>query len=163
MLFSLNLSQEGIMRRYDLSSSLFWLMFAILIMIGSLRLPMGTVGNPGSGFFPLVIGCLLGLTSLILLIYTIQRNFIGENPFSVDKRKGYIIITTILSLLIYTIALTRLGFLFTAFLLLLFLFKVIGKLNWKISLGGATLSALFYYILFVVLLKIEFPVGWLGM
>jgi hypothetical protein len=159
----LQLNEEGVMRRYDLSSSLFWLMFAILIIIASLRLPVGTVGNPGSGFFPLVIGCLLGMTSAILFIHTIRRNFVEKKPFWVNEKKWYIVVTTIISLLIYAVVLTRFGFLLTTFLLLVFLFKVIGELNWKISLCGATLSSLFFCLLFQVLLNIEFPVGWLGL
>lgn len=151
------------MRKYDLISSLFWLMCAILIIIGSLRLPVGTIGNPGSGFFPLIIGCVLGVVSTTLFTCAFQKSLLDKKTFWVEKKKWYIIVTTILSLLIYTIALPRLGFLFATFLLLVFLFKVIGKLNWKVSLGGAILTSFIFYTLFKVMLHVEFPVGLWGM
>ena len=151
------------MRKYDLISSLFWLMCAVLIIIGSLRLPVGTIGNSGSGFFPLIIGCVLGVISTILFTCAFQKSLLDKKTFGVEKKKWYIIVTTILSLLIYTIALPRVGFLFTTFLLLVFLFKAIGELNWKVSLGGAFLTSFISYTLFKVMLKVELPAGLFGM
>ena len=150
------------MRKYNLISSLFWLTSAVLIIIGSLRLFVGTITNPGPGFFPLIIGCLLGMTSVVLFIFAIQEGHVVKKPFWVNQRKWYVVVTTILSLLIYTTLLPRLGFLVTTFLLLVFLFKVVGELNGIISLGAAILTSVFFYALFQVTLQVELPHGILG-
>ena len=153
------------MKRYDLVSSLFWVMCAILIVIGALRLPVGTPINSGPGFFPLLIGGLLAILSIILFFTIILRKDLRGQKIADRTRKEqwYRVVSTIFVLLIYTITFRRLGFLFTTFLLMAFLFKGIGKLSWKVSIGGALLTSFFSYILFKVWLKVEFPAGLLGM
>jgi putative tricarboxylic transport membrane protein len=150
------------MRNYDLISSLFWLAGGVLIIFGSLRLLIGGITNPGPGFFPLILGCLIGVTSVVLFISAVKDRPTEKKPFWADRNKWHIVVGTLLCLLIYTAVLPRIGFLMTTFLLLTFLFKVVGELNWKISLGAALLSALVFYALFQRVLNVEFPLGVLG-
>ena len=154
------------MKGYDLVSSLFLMVCAILIIFGALRLPVGTPINSGPGFFPLLIGILLAILSTILFVTTVLRKDLsGKKACSVDmtrKEQWYRVISTIFALLIYSITFRRIGFLFTTFLLMAFLFKGIGKLGWKVSMGGAVLTSVFFYMLFKIWLRVEFPVGLLG-
>src|SRR5215510_8731125 len=58
----------------DLTSALFWLAFAIFFSIESLtQLKLGTLHQPGPGFFPFWAGVVLGLLSLILLLNSLRN------------------------------------------------------------------------------------------
>ncbi len=61
------------MNTYDRGSSLFWLCFAVFILVESLLLGIGTLHNPGMGFLAFGASGLLGILSLILFFQTIYK------------------------------------------------------------------------------------------
>lgn len=150
-------------KRYDLISGLFWLLCSVSIIIGSLRLPIGIVANPGPGFVPLVVGILLGIISLAILIDSFIQGASERRVFLLDKKQWPKIVITVLLMLIYTIAMAYLGFLLSTLLLMSFLFKAIGSMSRKASLIGAILTSAFFYLVFKMWLKVQFPGGFLGM
>lgn len=150
-------------KRYDLIGGLFWLLCSALIIIGSLHLPLGMVANPGPGFVPLVVGILLGIISFAISIDSIIQRASERRVFLVDKKQWPKIVTTVLLILIYTIAFAHLGFLLSTMLLMFFLFKAIGSMSRRASLVGAILTSAFFYLVFKVWLKVQFPGGFLGM
>jgi putative tricarboxylic transport membrane protein len=144
-------------------SGLFLLLCSALIIIGSLRLPLGMVANPGPGFVPLLVGVLLSIISLAILINSfLQRSSEGK-AFLLDKKQWPKVVTTVLMILVYTVAFPYLGFFVSTLLLMFFLFKAIGGMNWKASLVGAILTSSCFYLVFKVWLKVQFPEGPLGM
>jgi hypothetical protein len=151
------------MKKYDLISGSFWLICSILIVIGSFHLPLGTMGNPGPGFVPLLVGIMLGVISLAILIYSFFQRPSGGKTFWPDKKQWPKVVTTVLMILIYTIAFPYLGFFVSTLLLMVFLFKSIGGMKWKASLAGAILTSSCFYLVFKVWLKVQFPGGPLGM
>lgn len=151
------------MRKNDLISSLFFSVCGLLITVGSLRMPIGRLGEPGPGFLPLTVGILLALMSLTLFINSLRLKMTDQKVFGLDRKEQFRVFTTSLSLIIYAVALRPLGFVLVTFILLVFLFRVIGKLNWKISIAGPILTTLFFYLLFDVWLEVQFPMGPLGM
>ena len=58
------------MRKLQLISGIVILAFAALICFGSSKLTFGTPGRPGPGFFPLGLGTILFLLSLIFVLKT---------------------------------------------------------------------------------------------
>jgi len=150
-------------KRCDLISGLFWLLCSALIIIGSLHLPVGTVGDPGPGFVPLLVGTLLSIISLAILIYSFLQRPSEGKAFLLDKKQWPKVVTTVLMTLVYTIAFPYLGFFVSTLLLMFFLFKAIGGMNWKASLAGAILTSSCFYLVFKVWLKVQFPGGPLGM
>jgi hypothetical protein len=150
-------------KKYDLISGLFWLLCSALMIIGSSHLPLGTMGNPGPGFVPLLVGILLGIISLAIFIYAFLQEPSGRKAFWMDKKKWPKVVTTVLMILIYTIAFPYLGFFVSTLLLMFFLFKAIGGMKWKASLAGAILTSSCFYLVFKVWLKVQFPGGALGM
>jgi putative tricarboxylic transport membrane protein len=151
------------MRKNNLISSLFFAVCGLLITAGSLRMPIGRLGEPGPGFLPLIVGILLALMSLTLFINSLRLKTTDEKVFGLDRKEQFRVFTTSLSLIIYAVALRPLGFVLVTFILLVFLFRVIGKLNWKISIAGPILTTFFFYLLFDVWLEVQFPMGPLGM
>jgi hypothetical protein len=125
-------------------------------------MPLGRLGEPGPGLMPLIVGVLMGILSIISFISSLKLKTLEKKTFWGDKRQWYKVFTTSLALIIYALALNSLGFIFVTLCLMLFLFRVIGELNWKISLGGPILTTSFFYVLFKVWLEVPFPMGPFG-
>ena len=151
------------MRGYDLVSSLFFSVCGLLIAVGSLSMPIGRLGEPGPGFLPLFIGLLMGILSLALFIRSYRAGISEKKAFWIDRKQWPKVFTTILSLIIYAFALRPLGFALVTLLLLVFLFKVIGELSWRVSIIGPLLTTFFFYLLFKVWLEVQLPMGPFGM
>jgi len=135
-------------------------MCGVLITFGSLRLHVGTFENPGLGLFPLLTGILLGLLSGGLFIRSLLKSpSKTEESLGGHGRQWQKVVSTVVVMVLYAITMDRLGFLFVTFLLLLFLFKAIGTLSWKLSLAGAILTSSVCHLLFKVLLNVQLPVG----
>lgn len=151
------------MRRYDLMSSLFWLLCSVLIIVGSLRLSVGTMRNPGPGFMPLLIGVLLSVISILLFIQSQKQSGLQKHALWAGTTGWQKVVATGFALLIYAVALPHLGFLFVTFFLMVFLFKAAGEMSWRASLGGAILTTFLFHIVFKVWLKVQLPLGPWGM
>ncbi len=147
----------------DKSSLSFILVLSIFISFGSIPLKLGTLANPGPGFFPFVAGAILGILSLASLIERIFSSS-GKGEKSSWPAKGGIrrLIQTSLALIFYVLFLEKAGFILITFCLLTFLFWRVGYQRWHVSFAGGLLFTLFFYFLFRVLLQVPFPKGWLG-
>ncbi len=152
------------MRRYDMISSLVFLVCGVVIAVSCLWIHVGTFRNPGSGLFPLITGILMIIVAGGLFITTHMRSISGgREPFGKDKRLWHNKpVVTVVIMLLYAITIDRLGFLTVTLLILFILFKAIGELSIKLSLGGAILTAAISYFLFKVWLHVQLPVGPLG-
>ena len=151
------------MRKYDLISGLFFSLCGLLITVGSLLMPIGTLGEPGPGLAPLCIGILLTIISIVFFIQSLRIKISEKKTFGLTKKQRYKVFTTGLSLIIFAFALRPLGFILVTLLLTLFLFKVIGELNWKVSVVGPILMTAFFYLLFNVWLEVQLPMMPIGM
>jgi putative tricarboxylic transport membrane protein len=151
------------MRKNDLMSSLFFSVCGLLIVAGSLRMTIGRLGEPGPGFLPLIVGILLTLVSAVLFIQSLRLKMQDRKVLGLEGKERFKVFTTSLSLLIYAVALKPLGFVLVTFLLLVFLFKVIGGFNWKASIAGPMLTTFLFYLLFSMWLEVQFPIGPFGM
>ncbi|MBI5605703.1 MAG: tripartite tricarboxylate transporter TctB family protein [Deltaproteobacteria bacterium] len=152
------------MRRYDLISSLVFLGCGVFITGVSLRIHVGTFGDPGPGLFPLITGILMGIISGGMFIkFLLMSTPAGREPLGKDKRLWhYKCVITVVIMFLYALTIDWLGFLPVTLLILFILYKAVGGLSLKISLGGAILTAAITYLLFKVWLKVQLPVGSLG-
>lgn len=147
------------MRKYDLIAALIWMGLGITIAIGSYGLKLETLRSPGPGLMPFLLGIGLSLSSLPILVRSlmIKDNGGDENIWSgVEFKKLGLVVT---SLLVYALILEKVGFVLMTFFLLLMLFKVIGSRKWSFSLMVSVLTVIVTYLVFVVLLKVELPLG----
>lgn len=143
----------------DLTSGLFWLAIAIFFTIESFtHLKLGTLRQPGPGFFPLWSGLLLGILSLILLVRSLRS----------PERLGSIVIPwralilVLGALLGYLLFLETLGFVTVTFLFLLLLFRF-GKSGWTQSSAWAAIVTSLAYALFKFWLRVQLPPGPFGL
>jgi len=155
---------EKAMRRYDLISSLVFLVCGVFITVISLRIHIGTFRDPGPGLFPLITGILMGIISGGMFIKShLQSASARQESLGEDKRLWHNkCVATVVIMLLYAITIDWLGFLTVTLLILFFLYKAVGDLSLKVSLGGAILTAAIAYLLFKVWLNVQLPVGPLG-
>ena len=71
------------------------------------------------------------------------------------------IIAVLISLVLYAHFFTTLGFLLSATILLVFLFKAVEPQRWSVAILGAVSSALIAYLVFYVWLGSQLPRGFL--
>jgi hypothetical protein len=150
------------MNNLDRRTSLFWLVLAILVCIGSLRLGIGTPRNPGMGFMAFGASVLLGILSSILFLKAIlkREEAKGEPLFAGKLWKRVIFV--LIALLIYTKVMPLTGYLIGTFLLMSFIFWVANVKKWWWVLTSSFLTTIITYYVFSVWLKCQFPAGFLG-
>ena len=150
------------MRRHDIWTSLFWLAFAIFICIESFHLRIGSLRNPGMGFILLGSSILLGILSISLLIQAIfsKKESNVQPLFAGTMWKRVVFILFIL--IAYAKVMPWTGYLFSTFILMTILFWIVQRRTWLWPLISSLLTTLITYYIFSVLLKGEFPKGFIG-
>lgn len=144
-------------------SGFFWLVVAILVCFEAVRIDIGTFENPGSGFLPFLAAIVLGTLAITVIISDIVRRDKVGNLSELSKEKSWIRpVLVIIALLLYSIFLPILGYLIMTFVLMVFLFGLLGRPKLWIQLMGGFIASLSTYILFHILLKVELPRGSLG-
>lgn len=150
------------MAKKDLWSSLFWILCGGLMVVGALRLPLGEPQNPGPGFLPLSVGGLMVLLAIALLWRSLRKSVDSKTDRAAKPENLQKLFGTFLAILLYVPAFPRLGFILTTIPLMIFLFKYIGEMGWKVSLAGGIFISLSLYFIFKVWLKVQFPIGLWG-
>lgn len=150
---------------YDRGSSLFWLLLSIYVCIESLRIGIGTLHNPGIGFFAFCMSGVLGILSLVLFLQTFFKKGKAkvEPLFSGTLWKRVLLVLIVL--LIYSKLMELLGYLISTFSLMAFLFWILepNTKRWFLwSLIISFLTTIISYYIFSILLNCQFPMGLFG-
>lgn len=153
------------MERGDRISSVFWLVFSLVVAIESYRLDLGTLHSPQAGFLPFVGGIALGTLSLILLISTLRpKPKISEKgeDITFNRQTFPKVLYVAISLFVYGILLTPLGFVLDTIILIGILLIVVEPQKWYVVIIGAISAPFISYLIFDVLLKVQLPKGFLS-
>lgn len=139
--------------------------FGCMTALFALRLNIGTLRAPDSGFFPLVLGLLLmGLAALHGVRLHLARRKAAqrapEEPGSQDSTWRVALFFGVVALA--TALFDTLGYVLVSFLMMLGLLQVLGVRKWHVSGLIALLSAAAAQIVFVHWLKIPLPEGLLA-
>ncbi len=137
-----------------------FLIFSCAIMVGSVRLRLDDIRDPGPGFVPFFLGLTLAILSTIAFIFPDTQK--KMTAFWNDWRKGRIILLIFTGLVVYLLLVKYLGFYIDTFLLMTFLLKMSGEKGYKRALLVSLLTVGATYLLFHKLLFIPFPQGVLG-
>jgi len=136
-------------------------LFGILIIIESFKLEIGTINNPGAGFFPFFLAMAMCSLCFPVLINSIKESDAlyekiaqksGEGPF-------WKVVVTLGLMMVYAVFLDTLGSLITFFLLMVGLFWIGNPHRWRFVLGMSALVAILANLLFITILKVPFPPG----
>lgn len=129
--------------------SLLVLAFSMIVAVGSLGLPIGTLGNPSPGFWPLVVGCLTA-------VFAIIEFFVGK-----DETEGFTgrgvrrTLIMVCTLLLVPIGYQFVGFLVPTFMMILIMMVALSRQKLGLSLlVGAIVSTTGYYV-FAELLQVR--------
>ena len=148
------------MSRADVGPALFWIAIAVWMAYAAFDLGLGSVQDPGSGFVLFWVAVSMLALSVAVLAAALRARAGEAGALWSDTRWGKIA-SVVLALIVYAVALPRLGFILTTTLVLFFLFKVIEPQRWWVAIVGAVASAIIGYVVFKVWLGAQLPSGWL--
>ncbi len=150
------------MKTLDQTSSLFWLLVSISVLVESTRLGIGTLPDPGMGFLTFGASGIMGILSLILFFQATLKKDPGKaEPFFAGplwKR----VIFVLISLVIWSRVMPEVGYLISTFLLMGFLYWVLERKKIWLVLLASVLTTLFTYLVFSKWLNCQFPEGLFG-
>ena len=152
------------MHKDDVKSGLFFFAIALLTCLGASRYEVGTFKTPGTGFFPLLLGIVIGLFALIILARALsgrgETEVDGKASPAAGKRKEVVFILALLAFCGFF--LEKLGYPLTIMILSTLLFWMGTSKKWYVVLGGGILASMASYTLFRLLLNIQLPRGIIG-
>jgi hypothetical protein len=137
-----------------------------LFLMGSLGLGLGSLGEPGPGFFPFVMAVFLVLFSLKHFVSSlVKRGPSGSAPAErvwpeSDGIKR--ILLTIMFLLGFIFALNYLGFVLNTLLFMFASLRFIEPQKWPRVFLIGSLTTVVSYSIFQFWLRSNLPVGFLG-
>ena len=147
-------------KRNDLGPALLWIALGLFVLVKSIALDLGRLESPGPGMFPFLVGMILIFCTFpVLLGAILSAKTESVRPVEslwrgIDFTK---IIIVLASLAVYALVLERIGYLLSAFLVLIVLFRTVGSRKWSSSILIALLTTILSYLFFAVLLGVELP------
>jgi putative tricarboxylic transport membrane protein len=148
---------------FRLNNSEFWggmigLALGIFVIRSGLKLKLGTINDPGSGYVLFYTGILMCLFAGSIIIAAIAEGgpTFGARWDGVQWRKPVVIIGCLTA---YSFALDQLGFLITTIPLLLVLLRVIDPVRWTLAVPLAMLAPLGVWWVLKHGLLIQLPSG----
>ncbi len=151
------------MKQRDIVSSIIWMALGILFVAGAWQQGLMRKGVPGPGFLPFFSGLALVFVSLFVLLPALgRREKAGRRPFFPERDSLRKTLLALIALLAFVAALEYTGYLLTTFLFIFFISRLMEPKGWRATALLASLTAVFSYTLFVVLLEVQLPKGLLG-
>jgi putative tricarboxylic transport membrane protein len=151
------------MGRADRISGVFWLCFAVLMIIQSYRLGLGTLHKPGPGFLFFWVNIILAIMSLVVLIRAwAGKKQEGPQHAIFGRQNLSKIIFVMVSLFLYALFMEAVGFLPITLLLFIYLLGIIEKKKWYYTLFVSIVVTAISYLIFETWLQSQLPKGLLG-
>ena len=138
----------------DFGAGIMYMVIGLFFTIVATQYPMGTAAKMGPGYFPFWLGILMTLIGLLVLIKSMGAKAAIE---SIPKFNWKIIAQITGSVVLYALLLPRMGFLVAIVVLVLVSASASKEFTWKGSLINAAFLVGFTYSVFVVGLKLQFP------
>jgi len=148
------------MGKVDRISGIFWLCFAVLMIIQSYRLGLGTLHKPGPGFLFFWVNIVLGIMSLVVLIRAwVGKKGEGPQPAIFGRQNVPKIIFVLISLFLYALLMETVGFIPVTLLLFIFLLGIIEKKRWYYTAFVSIVVTVISYLIFETWLQSQLPRG----
>src|SRR5262245_24398128 len=133
-----------------------FLALAVWISVEALQVPLGTFRMPGAGFFPLALGLILGLLSVLLWVMSLLSSAPGSTDAWPERHEVlYLIGSIVAAVWLFE----RLGFLLTMISFLALTMRVLGKVSWPKSIVLALVGSVAAHVVFGRVLQIALPSG----
>ncbi len=138
----------------DFGAGIMYMMIGLFFTIIATQYPMGTAAKMGPGYFPFYLGILMTLLGLFILIKSMGAKAAIE---SIPPFNWKIIGLITGSVILYGILLPTMGFIVAIFVLVFMSASASHEFHWKGTLINASFLVAFTYSVFVVGLKLQFP------
>jgi hypothetical protein len=132
-----------------------------LYIAEALKYPLGTLSRPGAGFYPLLVGILIGVAALATAAQA-QRGGVDPEVAWPDRSGVLRVLAVIAAALSYIVLLPCTGQLLAAVPATAVPLRVMGTRRWWQLAGLTALFASGSYYLFAVILRVPFPAGIFG-
>jgi putative tricarboxylic transport membrane protein len=131
---------------------------ATYVLWEACQMPAGAPGQPGPGFFPIILGSVLLVCSIGLMLrnWRAPEGTSSTAALSFRYPKAWI---TLAALVAMTFALEPLGFVLAATLFLIALLRFCGGVAWATAGAGAIVIAVAAWYFFVTVLGVNLPHG----
>jgi hypothetical protein len=147
------------MKRLDQLSGFFWLFISIIVCVESISVRIGSFQNPGPGFLPFGSGIALGTLAIILLITSTMKKRIEGKVISIREVDLAKVILFLISIFLYALFLSWIGYLIMTLGLILFLLIIMERSRLWIKIIISIFIVLTSYVIFYKLLNINLPRG----
>ena len=151
------------MTKKDRISAFFFFGIALFICIESIRIGVGSFGNPGAGFIPMGCGLGIGTMSLVVFAFTLKNSPKKKEVRPDGEIKLLSIFLALASMVAYAFLIDSLGFQLVTFLWMSFVCRWIGRMSWKSTIFTSLVATFTCNFLFGYFLEIRFPKGILGL
>ena len=138
----------------DFGAGIMYMVIGLFFALMVTQYPMGTAAKMGPGYFPFFLGILMFLLGILVLLQSFSAKAAIE---SIPKFNWRIIAQITGSVVLYGLLLPRLGFLVAVVVLVLVSASASKEFTWKGSLINAGFLVTFTYSVFVLGLKLQFP------
>ena len=139
--------------------ALLWIIISGVVCLDSIRAGIGNLHSPRSGFFPFWLGVILAMLAIMLIIVKPLHENGGKIADLWKGTKWTQVVWVMVSTLIYSAVLDKLGYLIATFLLMVFLLCIGERKRVWIKTTIALIVVLTSYIIFSFWLKVSLPGG----
>ena len=139
----------------DVLAGLLLVLIGAGVIIGALKLHVGSATEPQPGFFPFVGGVLLILLSSVLLMKGFRGTSIGTKAFGELRRP----IILIVGMVVYVIIFDWVGYVIATIILSAIVLRILETKSWWVLTVVSLVLSVGSYILFDRLLGVTLPPG----
>ena len=138
----------------DFGAGVMYMVIGLFFAIVATRYQYGTAAKMGPGYFPFWLGTLMAVIGLLVLIRSLGAKATIEK---LPKFNWKVIALITGAIILYGILLPKMGFLVAVLVLVMVASSASREFNWKVSLINAIVLIAFTYSVFVLGLKLQFP------
>jgi hypothetical protein len=147
------------MKKADQITGMVLLLFSLLVIQASSKMPQSGEFGPGYGFLPFWLGIVMAVLSVMLILNSFwQRPKIGGQRAVFPKARALVNVVALLGGLgVYTALLPIVGFSIATFLFLAFLMGIVQREKWSRSFLVSLFGTAGIYGVFDILLQVKLP------
>ena len=138
----------------DFGAGIMYMVIGLFFTFIATQYQMGTAAKMGPGYFPFYLGVLMTLLGLLVFVKSFSAKAAIE---SIPKFNWRIIIQITGSVVLYGLLLPRMGFLVAVVVLVFVSASASKEFTWKGTTINAAFLVAFTYSVFVLGLKLQFP------
>ena len=144
-------------RNGDMWAGFFFFFLGVAVIVGSVRMPLGTPLDPQPGFFPLLAGIFLSVLSVVHLVLAFlkRKKSLKMQALGAVWRPAFLIA----GLFIYTFILDPLGYVIATIFLSVIILRILESRSWWKLSAISLASSVGTFVLFDRILGVTLPLG----